>query len=79
MWSLQRSRMQHLGISGENNQHFGRLEHGLGFVPDSARQFEAIADTYDQLLANQPDYLEPRRGLRLLAWRVRTALRRQQD
>jgi hypothetical protein len=51
--SVNRSRLQHLGITGLNNRYFGELEHGLFFRADSERQLEAIAATYDDLMHRQ--------------------------
>jgi hypothetical protein len=58
--SVERSRLQHLGIVGLNNRYFGEMEHGLFFQADSPRQMEAIAATYDDLMQNQDFYLKPR-------------------
>lgn len=57
--SVVRSRVQHLGIVGLNNRYFGELEHGLNFRPDSPRQMEAIAETYDELMRQQASFLRP--------------------
>jgi hypothetical protein len=60
--SVNRSRLQHLGIVGLNNRYFGDLEHGLNFRADSARQMEAIVETYDDLMRQQGSYLRPSGG-----------------
>jgi hypothetical protein len=57
--SVERSRLQHLGIVGLNNRYFGEMEHGLFFQADSLRQLEAIAATYDDLMREQEFYLRP--------------------
>lgn len=54
-----RSRVQHLGIYGTHNTQFGGLEHGLGFVPDSEVQWQAIGHVYDELMRRQKDFLPP--------------------
>ena len=53
------SRVQHIGIYGTYNQHFGALEHGLGFVPDSLAQWQAIGFIYDEIMCHQEKYLPP--------------------
>jgi len=58
--SVQRSRLQHLGIVGLNNRYFGDMEHGLCFQADSPLQMEAIAATYDDLMRRQDFYLKPK-------------------
>jgi hypothetical protein len=55
--ATEHSRIQHLGIVGVHGGRFGALDYGLGFVPDSVRQLEAIAFVYDELLSHQADYL----------------------
>jgi hypothetical protein len=57
--SVQRSRLQHLGILGSNNRFFGELEHGLFFQPDSVRQMEAIVAIYDNLMCRQKLFVRP--------------------
>lgn len=52
-----RSRVQHLGISGENYHSFGSLDHGSGFVPDSPTQSAAIVYAHDHLLSRQEAFL----------------------
>ncbi len=69
-----RSRVQHIGIYGTNNQYFGMLEHGLGFVPDSPAQWQAINFVYDHLMRRQQDYLRPAFLTRLFS-RLRRLLR----
>jgi len=69
MAATTRSRVQHLGIEGSNNRYFGMIDYGIGFVPDSAEQSRALAETLDLLLGNQAYYLRPplwRRALRRL-------------
>jgi len=58
--SVERSRLQHLGIVGLNNRYFGEMEHGLSFQADSPLQMEAIAATYDDLMRQQEFYLRPK-------------------
>lgn len=53
------SRVQHLGIYGTHNSQFGGLEHGLGFVPDSLVQWQAIGHVYDELMRRQKEFLPP--------------------
>ncbi len=53
MAAMAQSRVQHLGIAGENYRHFGDLDHGIGFVPDSPAQSAAIVYAHDQLLSRQ--------------------------
>ncbi|WP_137929157.1 glycosyltransferase family 2 protein [Mesorhizobium comanense] len=66
--AMARSRVQHLGIAGENYHPFGALDHGIGFVPDSPRQSAAIVHAHDQLLSRQDallpsvSWLRARRG-----------------
>lgn len=55
-----RSRVQHLGIEGTNNRYFGEIEHGRGFVPDGAPQWQALAETYDDLMSRQAHFTSPR-------------------
>jgi hypothetical protein len=55
-----RSRVQHIGIYGTNNERFGALEHGRDFRPDSPAQWEAIGFVYDDLMRRQRDFLRPR-------------------
>lgn len=78
--TVQRSRLQHLGIVGTNNRYFGGFEHGLGFRPDSEAQMLAILAIYDEMMTRQRDYLAPPRQSRSIAsklWRrVRRAVRR---
>lgn len=54
-----RSRVQHIGIYGTNNRHFGWLEHGQGFLPDSLAQWQALGFVYDDLMSRQRDFLPP--------------------
>jgi hypothetical protein len=63
--SVNRSRLQHLGIIGLNNRYYGELEHGLNFRADAPRQMEAIAATFDELMSRQELYLRPRKGDRV--------------
>ena len=70
-----RSRVQHIGIYGTHNQNFGALEHGLGFVPDSPAQWQAIAFIYDELMSRQRNYLPPPPKAGLVS-RLRRLLRR---
>jgi hypothetical protein len=58
--SVNRSRLQHLGIIGLNNRYYGELEHGLNFRADAPRQMEAIAAVFDELMSRQELYLRPR-------------------
>ena len=60
MAATRRSRMQHLGHVGTNNRYLGDFDHGVNFIPDTARQFAAIAAVYDELMLNQQSYLPPR-------------------
>ena len=59
--SVARSRMQHLGFEGSNNRYFGKLEHGIGFVPDEAHQTAALLSVYDDLLMRQAYFAAPSR------------------
>lgn len=57
--STRRSRLQHLGHGGQNNRYFGDLDHGAGFVADSAPQQAALVEAYDELMSRQPFYRPP--------------------
>jgi hypothetical protein len=57
--AFERSRVQHLGHEGLNNQYFGDLEHGVNFRPDGPAQFDAITAIYDDLLSRQALFLPP--------------------
>ncbi len=59
MAAMVRSRVQHLGIEGSNNRFFGTIDYGVGFVPDSTEQLQAMAETLDLLLSSQSYYLKP--------------------
>ena len=48
-----RSLLQHLGFSGENNRYFGTIDFGLNFEPDGPEQHEAMADMLNYIMANQ--------------------------
>jgi len=61
-----RSWAQHLGISGANNGHFGRIDYGRDFVIETDEQARFMADTLDYLLANQKSFLYRRKRL----WRI---------
>lgn len=54
-----RSRVQHIGFGGTNNQSFGFMDHGLGFEPDGLAQWRAIAWGYDELMRRQHDFVLP--------------------
>lgn len=74
-----RSRVQHIGIYGANNQYFGSLEHGSGFRPDSPVQWEALGFVYDDLMRRQQAYMPPALSLprvRSLAGKVASRLAR---
>lgn len=74
-----RSRVQHIGIYGTNNQYFGTLEHGSDFHPDSPVQWEAIGFVYDDLMRRQQAFLPPALSVprvRSLADKVGSRLRR---
>lgn len=76
MVAFRRSRVQHLGIVGTNNRYFGKLEHGLGFHPDSEPQVRAILAVYDELMSRQEDFVAPPRQRRSLASKLWRRLRR---
>jgi hypothetical protein len=77
--SVKQSRVQHLGISGENYHTFGGLDHGTGFVPDSPAQYTALVFAHDHLLSSQKAFLPngawmPHRSKRSI-WRRLTGRR----
>ncbi|MFA6155827.1 glycosyltransferase family 2 protein [Mesorhizobium sp.] len=59
-----RSRVQHLGIHGENYHPYGGLDHGSGFVPDSPAQSAALVYAHDHLLSRQQAFLPSASWLR---------------
>lgn len=62
--AMMRSRVQHLGIHGENYHPYGGLDHGSGFVPDSPAQSAALVFAHDHLLTCQQAFLPSSSWLR---------------
>lgn len=51
-----RSYLQHLGVDGMNNRHFGRIDYGLNFTPDAPEQAAAMAQVFNDMMSNQAYY-----------------------
>lgn len=49
---------QHLGILGTNNYRFGQIDYGLNYTPDGPEQTDAMAQVFNDLMANQQAYLD---------------------
>jgi Glycosyltransferase family 10 (fucosyltransferase) C-term/Fucosyltransferase, N-terminal/Glycosyl transferase family 2 len=64
-----RSYAQHLGIQGENNGIFGRIDYGRGFIVETECQARFMAAAFDGLMTHQSQFMprkRRRRGIRRL-------------